>query len=376
MPETICKKCRALLPDTFQYCPCCGRPVHPVKRAKRYRPHGFGSVYRLSGNRSRPWTAVVKGEYLGYWETEMEAQTYLNGWVSRQTTATANYTLAQVRSQWMESQRYKKLSKDAKNNYAAAWARLEMLAEQKVRVLKTADYQKAIQLALEQGCGYETCNKIRSLVSLLCQEAMKTDTILQNYAKGLELPEHTAAVKRNFSDEDILKLFYADGDRDARIVLCIIYSGVRAGELFGVLKSSVDLSDGYMVGGSKTEAGINRVIPIRQEIMPYIRGFMEEPGEYLITSSRGKRMDRNNFSKRRFYPLLDRLGIPYRDENGKIVLTLGRGRHTFIAAGIESGMAPEALAKIVGHTQYSTSVNKYGDRLSVEYLKKEAQKGL
>ena len=372
----ICKKCKSIIMDSFAFCPVCGKPTKPEPRPRRHRPHGFGSVYKLKGNRHRPWTAVTNGEYLGYWETEMEAQVYLNDWVKRQTTSAANYTLAQMRDQWMESNRYKKLSKDAKNNYAAAWSRLQILADRKIRVLKTADYQKAIQLALDQGCGYETCNKIRSLVSLLCQEAMKTDTILQNYSKGLEMPERSVAAKRNFSDDDIIKLFYADKDRNARIVLCIIYSGVRAGELFGILKANVNLRDGYMIGGSKTEAGIDRVIPIRQEIMPYIKGFMAEPGEYLITTSKGKKVDRNNFTKRSFYPLLDRLEIPYKDEAGKAVLTLGRGRHTFIAAGIENGMAPEALTKIVGHSQYSTSVDKYGDRLDIEYLKKEAQKGL
>lgn len=169
---------------------------------------------------------------------------------------------------------------------------------------------------------------------------------------------------------------YADEDRSARIVLCMIYSAVRIGELFDIECSNVHLPERYIIGGKKTEAGKNRTIPIREEIAPYIEQFLNENNKYLIGNTKGQRMNEANFLKRDFYPLLERLNIQYKDENGKNVLTPHRTRHTYISESIKAGITPDALTKIVGHANYSTSVNKYNKEVDIEYLKKEAKKGM
>ena len=83
-----------------------------------------------------------------------------------------------------------------------------------------------------------------------------------------------------------------------------------------------------MTGGEKTDAGRNRTIPIRDEIIPYIVQFLNEPGEYLVSSPRGKKTNPDNWRGRNFYSLLERLGFDFKDEQGRNVITPHRARHT------------------------------------------------
>ena len=153
---------------------------------------------------------------------------------------------------------------------------------------------------------------------------------------------------------------------------------MRPGEFLQVRKDQVHLEEGYLIGGFKTEAGRDRVIPIREEIATYLRDFLREQPEspYLVCNANGKPLGRGDFTKRRFYPLLDRLGIVHTDAEGNNILTPHRSRHTYISESIKGHMAPEALTKIVGHATYATSVDHYQDVVDLDYLREESRKGL
>lgn len=373
----ICKKCKMEIEDNSVYCSYCGKRQLPEERKVVRRANGTGTVYRLSGRRRSPWVAAKNKKIIGYFEKRSEALLALSKTQGKSLPEMFNSTVFDILQRWQGTNRYKRLSEDTKASYRAAWKYLEPQGDKKIRDMKTSHFQSAINSAVEEGKERDTCEKIRSLCSLICQEAMKDDIIDRNYSLGLELPRKQEKNKRNFSEEDIIKLFDADNDRDARIVLCLIYTGMRIGEFFDTLKVNVFPEERYLIAGNKTEAGKNRVIPIREEILPYIYDFMEEgTGKYLVCNSKGNRIDRCNYLKRNFYPLLDRLHIIYKDEQGNTILTPHRSRHTFISEAIEGKIAPEALIKIVGHSKYTTSVEKYNDVVDLEYLKKEAAKGL
>ena len=371
-----CKKCKINLPDEFSFCPNCGCKLSVQKQSAKRRPRGSGCVFKRKENRAKPWVAMRNGTYLGYFETEKEAAEFLNS-CNEKNVNKINYTLEDIHNRWQKSKRYIKLSDSARGAYSAAWKRMLHLKDLKMRDLKTIEFQSCIELAESAGCSRDSCEKLKSLASVLCQEAMKDDIIDRNYSLSLELPEKVYnKTCRNFTDEEIIILFDNDSDYDVMVILCLIYCcGPRVNEFFNMLKDNVFLSKGFMIGGSKTEAGKNRIIPIRNEVTAYIKKFMEMPGEYLVTSKMGMRIKYNNWLNRNFYPTLSRVGINYKDEKGNNILVPHRTRHTYIAGSIAGGAAPEALTKVVGHANYETSVNKYGD-LDVEFLRKEAAKGL
>lgn len=58
-----------------------------------------------------------------------------------------------------------------------------------------------------------------------------------------------------------------------------------------------------------------------------------------------------NFRRRNYYPLLDKLGIKRKTPHAT--------RHTYASHARKAGVPPEILQKILGHADYSTTANIY-----------------
>lgn len=87
--------------------------------------------------------------------------------------------------------------------------------------------------------------------------------------------------------------------------LMLIYCGCRADELLSVYTANIFLDDGYFIGGLKTEAGINREIPIHPDVKHLWEKYYNPNNEFLFMQPNGNKMDydyylyhyRNNFKK-------------------------------------------------------------------------------
>ena len=110
-------------------------------------------------------------------------------------------------------------------------------------------------------------------------------------------------------------------DKTVQIILVMIYTGFRIGEITALKVSDVNLKSGYIVGGEKTEAGRNRIIPIPPKI-PEISGFIaswisETETESLLNISAAQ-------LRKNFYKVISDSGL----ENGE-KLTPHSTRHTY-----------------------------------------------
>lgn len=158
----------------------------------------------------------------------------------------------------------------------------------------------------------------------------------------------------------------------------MIYTGFRIGEVIALKKSDIHLDEGYIVGGEKTEAGKNRIVPLPPNI-PEITGFLND----WINESDNERLFPITVSYFRnvyFYkPLID-LGII----TGASSATQGykfsgehhtphSTRHTFASISAAAGMQPENLQKIIGHSDFSTTAEIYVHQ-DIDTLKQEMAK--
>lgn len=195
---------------------------------------------------------------------------------------------------------------------------------------------------------HSTVSKYKQLITQMSKWAIREELITTNFASFVKLPENAKKEKEIFSDEDIAKL-EADGSETAKIILMLIYTGMRIGELFSLPLE--DYHKTYVVGGEKTEAGRNRVIPIRPEGRGYFAYFAEQAdGPLLLSGYTGDKVAAN-FRRRNYYPLLDELGIERRTPHAT--------RHTYASRARKDGMPPEILQKILGHADYNTTANIY-----------------
>lgn len=252
---------------------------------------------------------------------------------------------AEVFEAW-KAEHYKEITGAGQASYNRAYDVFEPLHKKKFRDLRTADFQAVLDPYMKQS--HSTLSKHKQLITQMSAWAIREELITTNFAKFVKLPENIKKEKEIFSNEDIGKL-EADGSETAKIVLMLIYTGMRIGELFSLPLE--DYHETYVVGGEKTAAGRNRVIPIRPEGRGYFAYFAAQAdGALLLSGYTGQKVP-NNFRKRDYYPLLIKLGIEQKTPHA--------ARHTYASRARRAGMPPEILQKILGHADYSTTANIY-----------------
>jgi integrase len=348
------------MPDDGKFCPYCGIRQDREPRKALKRANGTGTVYKLQGRRRKPWAAAKGNTITGYYETKTAATEALNRLAGRSLDERYNMTFAEVFEAWKE-EHYKEITNAGRASYNRAFDVFAPLHKKKFRELRTADFQAVLNPYMKQS--HSTLSKHKQLITQMSAWAIREELITTNFAGFVKLPENVKKEKEIFSDADIEKL-EADGSEAAKIVLMLIYTGMRIGELFALPLE--DYHETYVVGGEKTEAGRNRIIPIRPEGRGYFRYFAKQAdGPLLLSGYTGQRVP-NNFRRRDYYPLLDKLGIERKTPHAT--------RHTYASRARRGGMPPEILQKILGHADYSTTANIYV-HTDVEELVKAVEAG-
>lgn len=185
---------------------------------------------------------------------------------------------------------------------------------------------------------------------------------------ALILPENIKKDKTIFSKAERNKIDTAAVTREeAKLVKMMNNTGMRIGELFALETEKV--FDNYCIGGEKTEAGRNRIIPIPKEVRPEFAYFKQKAiaagGGRLIDGYDGNR-DIRNYRNRDYYGRLADLGIEKKSSH--------TCRRTYATTARLGGMEPEVLQKILGHAQYSTTANDYiVAEKDIEHLIKAAE---
>lgn len=73
--------------------------------------------------------------------------------------------------------------------------------------------------------------------------------------------------------------------------LMLLYTGTRADELLSIYTANIFLDDNYFIGGLKTDAGINREIPIHPAVKHLFEKYYDSENEFLFMQPNGNKMD-------------------------------------------------------------------------------------
>lgn len=340
-----CIKCGKGIPDAAPYCCWCGKKQTQDPRKALKRPNGAGSVYKLPGRRSRPWAAVKNKLIIGYYAKKSEALDALARLAGEDISDRYNMSFCAVYNGW-KFEHYRDIGQKSIAAYENSYKNCEFLYERRFRDLRTRDFQEVIDL--HKGKSRSAQAKYKHLFMQMSEWAMREEIITTNYAKYVKLSGEKAKEKEIFTAEDIAKL-EADGSPAAKIVLMLLYTGMRIGELFTAEKANYH--GDFLIGGEKTKAGRNRIIPIRPEGRAYFAELaVAATGDLLISGREGQKTA-ENYRKREYYPLLKRLGIEKKTPHAT--------RHTYASWAIASGIKPEILQRILGHANYSTTTDTY-----------------
>ena len=333
------------------------------------RANGTGSVYKLKGRRRKPYAVmvttgkeIVNGQarmtrqLIGTYATRAEAERQLSLYVENPYSMTNNITFEEVYDRFFAvySQR---VGRSAQANAKAIFDHFNTLHDMRMADIRPADIERCIENA---DVGSNTKRRMLMLAKWVFDYAIKKDIVTVNQALKCDPePMHVVKSAEPFSAEEVEKL-WTMGVPHADLVLMQIYTGMRATEFYSLRMENVDLKRGYIMGGSKTEAGTNRIIPIHSAVMELFERHYNKGREYLFD-------DEPNYNKykHRFEIVCKRCKIKGKSTHSS--------RHTFATLAAYYGMNPYIVKKIMGHSVNDVTEAVYTHR-KIEQIKAEIEK--
>lgn len=344
-------------------------------------PNGYGTVYKLSGNRRRPFVAAVPVGFkengkvdqkpIGYFAKKPEAlqalaeynankkgQSAVENFADFQKVQKASaYTFTDVYNMWAE-QRYINKGKPIPNAYASAFKWCSNLYEIPFKDIKQMHMQTAVDKCEK---GYSTKKSIKTLLNQLSKYALGNDIIKTVYSSLVELPTKPKSTKHKPYTDDELRLLWANcGDITAQTILIMSYTGMRPSEFLKIKTENIHLDEGYMRGGIKTAAGINRMIPLADCIMPFIQKMYNPASTFLFPAESGSEMKYDFYYRKMYLPLLQTLNIGEHYPHD--------GRHTCASALDRAGVNKNIIKMILGHVSNDVTDDVYIHKLLPELI--------
>lgn len=360
----VCIKCQKAIPEDGLYCPYCGKKQQAQKRKKKKRVNGSGSVCRKPGNRAKPWEAQKAGVYIGAYATKYEAEQALLRLADLPISETLNLTFEQVYQKWFP-EHSRTITAKGVEGYATAYKHCQSLYPRIFRKLRTSDFQGIIMEMEEKGLSNASCAKVLQLFGQLSAWAIREEICHTDYSRFVQLTPQQKTEKRVFSAEQIAAL-QSSALPAAKIALLLIATGCRPNELFSVPLANCYGS--YFISGSKTEAGRNRIIPVSALGLPAYQSLLASATQNgcarLIDAYAGNHTY-SNFAKRDWKELMASLCIEG--------MTPYNCRHTFATLAVKSGVKPEILQRILGHSDYNTTATIY-THLDIAAILEESKK--
>lgn len=322
-------------------------------------PNGFGSVYKLSGNRRNPWVArktvgwsfdQEKGKsfpvyaFIGYYPTRKEALTALSDYnKDPYDLVTANLTFSDVFDKWL-GQHSTKVSESNIKAYKASFRSCSALHDMKFTDIKLDHLQKVVD---SSGKNTPTLKKMKNLFNMMWEYAVIHEITTPDRKEMIKYLDISKAGNPNkmdrkpFSTKQISSIWEAVSSNEyMEIVLILIYTGVRIGELLDLKKEDVHLEDRwFFVRESKTASGI-REVPIAEKIVPFMDKWTKKDSEWLICTPEGKHFTYRNYYDSYWTPMMNILGLDHRPHDT---------RHTCVSLLTTAGVDDRVIKKIVGH---------------------------
>ena len=353
----LCPKCSGTVPDGSVFCNHCGKKLirQEVKPHTKTRGNGLGMAYK----RGSTWTARVtigwefkdgkkiqKYRTCGGFPTKTDAENYCYTLKTNQRTPKINDSFSQIYDKWQKEYEGR-VTETTMATYKAAWKHFKPLHALPIVDLTVSQLQECINDCKK---GRSTLNDMRTVCSLVYKYAVINKLVTTNLAQYLYVNGKQKGTHSAFSTEELNKIRDSVGKIPyADYVYFMCYTGFRPNEMLSLKKDAYDKAHNCIIGGFKTEAGRNRVVPVNAKIEPILIERMASESDYIFPRPDGTLMDDEHFRKYCFMPLMKSLGI-----DGKVPYSC---RHTFANLLKNVRGSDTDKAALIGHSD--ASMTKY-----------------
>lgn len=242
----------------------------------------------------------------------------------------------------------------------------------KLKKLKQSDIIDLMNILDDKGL---TKSKVDTLILIksMLTKAVENDYIYKNVALGVAIKKHKAPEKVPLDDVTIAKIKELSKSNDnAFMVLFLIYTGLRRGEIIPLKYSDIDL-DKKLINVNKavyiatnqpeikdTKNHENRKVPIFNILFDKLKEMKEKhsDNEYVFPSKHNEIMSQTSI-RRKLDNVLHLLNKDIKNDNEKISFTLHQLRHTFACILYKAGIDTKQAQQWTGHKDIRVLLDIY-----------------
>jgi integrase len=321
-------------------------------------PNKYGSVYKLSGKRRNPWAArrtvgwkqipekkksYPIYQFIGYYPTRAEALQALAAFNENPYDLHLDtITFEEVYDKWSDVH-FETIKNP--NGYKAAFKLCSGIQDMKFSEIKLDHLQRTVDIS---GKNTPTLKTLKNMWGLMYDYAVIHEIVtpdkrdIVRYVDISKPGNPNAYNRKPFTKKAIKAIWDAEASNEyLSVVLLLIYTGVRIGELLNLQKQDVHLEERwFFVKEAKTNAGV-RDVPIAEKIVPFFEHWIQKDCNYLICTP-----DNHPFTYRNYY---DSYWIPLMNGLSLDRYTPHCTRYTCVSLLTEAGVDERIIQKIVGH---------------------------
>lgn len=260
------------------------------------------------------------------------------------------------------------------------------IGECRLRDLKPIILQNYIKELCNKGLSYRTVKGALQLLKSALVVAVHNEILDKNPAQNIKIPKKSEKRDIKVFSKTEQKVFMKAirGHLYETFFTLAITTGMRCGEMLGLLWEDVDFDKRIIsvrqnltfsydkeektqvhIGTPKSSAGVRRIpIPyilndaLKKHQLEHYLMFGQASGFVFKTSSGGSYRSKGHFSK-----ALKKIC----EENELPVLNLHALRHTFATRGLEAGVMPRTMQRLLGHEDFILFTTTYSHVLDDIY---------
>lgn len=318
------------------------------------RANGTGSVYKRNDTtrRRKPWVAVInlgmndkgvrKKKIIGSFRTHKEAQSALDLYNASPTDRVIKkITWKQIWERVLAERN--RLNKPISIATLNAWknhsSKIQTLTPQETKTMH-------LQALIDSTDSAAVQRAMLTTYHMIYDYALANDLAIKNYSKFVKVKQFKKSTLHKPFTSEVMQQLWNDTHQDiVKIILIYTYTGMRSNELSKMEIKNVDIVKRIMIGGSKTTAGKNRVIPIAKCILPFVKYFLHialfKKSKFLIVPnlSRGiYKLKGMFYARKSFEKYFNGKHLPH------------DSRHTFITLCDNYEISEKIQKLIVGHS--------------------------
>jgi site-specific recombinase XerD len=185
--------------------------------------------------------------------------------------------------------------------------------------------------------------RIKAFIHFLAEkQVLRGDILTRRLA--VKIPD---SLPRAMEPEDVRRLLSAiDSTRDRAMLVVLLRTGMRIGELLSLLVREINLRERKIEIYEAEKTRIGRVVYLSEDARVALRAWLKErdPNKQLVFYARGRHSMCYHNARKMLEKYLAKVGLTHRG------YTLHSLRHTFASELLNAGMRLECLQQLLGHS--------------------------